>query len=354
MGRTVQDGVRLLALASSILLTGCGAKPVTCLPHASLLNRTAWSISDVSARPSSAVVYLDRSVSMQGFIPAHRVERADRESLFVSFMRGLPDQLDRSTNYATSSYYFFGGAFEHSTAERDAFVKTSIERAAFTYKETDIPAVLTEIGASRRDELAIVVTDLFFNNEELGSGGTGRIARSLRNLIAQGRSVAIVGVATPFSGKIYDIPPDRSIVSYNGVRPFFALVIGPTSTVERLIAGLREQLLIDKSPNAIRSILFAPNPLRLGGRDFVRKTIETGDTIVTSEGQSRRVVTDELGNLIWQGEVHGVSQSPALSVLAPVNELYWTDAVRPSATEVAGSVVVRVFRYAGTFTNDRS
>jgi hypothetical protein len=338
-------------------LFGCAPKKVTCLPPQAAVPGGSWSINaDPTAKLAAAKVYLDKSVSMKGFIPASRVVHATKDPIFLAFIRDLPDDVDKVSDYKPLDFGFFGSEQETVSVDRDEFEKEATSARAYTFTKTDIPAVLGKIRATSPNELAIVITDLFFNNKELGSGGTGRIVRALRDLTDQGRSIAVVALSSPFDGRVLDIPPDGDELYYRGIRPAFALIIGPAMPVEHLVSALQRDLLVDRPQGSFKTVLFTSNPLQLKGFELSGKSLDSGDAALTAKGTARDLLLDRGGLLIWQGiiSIGASGRAPALTVsLSRILDGYLPDAMRPTEKELNKSVDVRLFRYAGSGVSAR-
>ncbi|HEY1631875.1 MAG TPA: hypothetical protein VGF56_11205 [Rhizomicrobium sp.] len=344
----------LLAIAVGTFgLTSCGNETVGCLPPGTTAPSERWK-SEPDALPVSRVenarVYFDLSASMRGFVPSARVLDLAKSPLSLNFTRSLPNTLRELSKSGSSKFEFFGGVDEHLNVSEAEFLRFTSNPKAYTYLRTDIPAVLNEVRSQPTDELDVVVTDLFFNDREVGSGGTGLIATSLRGLMQQGRSIGLLGIASPFDGEIYDIPPNSARVRYRGTRPLFAIVIGPAASVSEFVAKTREALLVDRPAGALNAILFTPTPLQPHGKDITGYVVRDGDVSEDLSGvhsNYAHLIEDKQGNLLWQGHLSASDSNGTIRVRLPLGKIYWSDAIRPSASRFEASATMRLSMFAG-------
>jgi hypothetical protein len=267
----------------------------------------------------------------------------------------MPDGIEAATRSGDARYVFFGGADERRSVSQFEFQQEVANPKAYRFIRTDIPAVLNDVRSAPLNELAIVVTDLFFNNRELGSGGTGRIAQSLHNLVRQGRSVAIMGVVSPFKGEIYDIPPHSAHMSYFGTRPVFAIIIGPISSVTQFITKTRETLLVDHPARKINAVVFTtaplpPHKMTITGYDVRKEDAKEGrikETVLGAHTRYAHVIKDSEADLLWQGHLSSADPDGSINLTLPLNEIYWSDTVRPRSPSFDAAATSRLNMFAG-------
>lgn len=137
------------------------------------------------------------------------------------------------------------------------------------YSDPDsrIQDVLARMDALPADEIGILLTDLFLTGEEV-FGGAAAIRAPLARILDSGRSIALAGIRSGFSGTVYDIPGVRT---YTGAteRPFYLLATGPGPVVSRLLRRLEVELLAPLAPAADgeprqHAVIFQHDPYRAG------------------------------------------------------------------------------------------
>lgn len=112
--------------------------------------------------------------------------------------------------------------------------------------ESKIGDALARMEALPADEIGILVTDLFLTGEEI-FGGASAIRTPLRAILADDRSVGMMGIRSGFSGTIFDIPVVRTYDAAEE-RPFYVIVTGQQQVVTRLLRRIEVELLAPLPP----------------------------------------------------------------------------------------------------------
>lgn len=181
-----------------------------------------------------ATVYVDRSGSMVGYIAGGtNLERplqdlvsnipnvlklVDVDTKFRSFGTRISDELPN------------GGA---DLINGSAFVCKSADRSTCDNSQSRLDKVLEQV-AIQNDDLAVIVSDLWFTNSEIQSTGISALQSALTNLLLNDKVVAIYGIDAPFAGKIYDLPrAGTGVLSkpYTGRHPLYMMVVGSKPAV---------------------------------------------------------------------------------------------------------------------------
>jgi hypothetical protein len=118
--------------------------------------------------------------------------------------------------------------------------------------ESRIGDALARMEALPGDEVGVLLTDLFLSGEEV-FGGAAAIRAPLGRILADGRSVGLMGIRSGFAGTIFDIPGGRT---YDGAteRPFYVVATGPLPAVVRLLRRIEVELLapLPPPPDSVR------------------------------------------------------------------------------------------------------
>jgi hypothetical protein len=175
---------------------------------------------------TAATVYVDRSASMAGYLGgATQFERP-----FHDVVRSVPDTLREIGVSAT--HRGFGAAIGEPVAaggrafENPAYFVCA--RRGDAGCESHLDQVFARIADSP-EEMAVVVTDLWFDNSAENTSSLTALQPLLARILAEGRAVAVYGLDAPFKGTIYDLPTsavDTDSIPYEGRHPLFMLVIG--------------------------------------------------------------------------------------------------------------------------------
>lgn len=132
-------------------------------------------------------------------------------------------------------------------------------------QETRLNLALEDIAASP-DRTAVLVSDLWFRNDDVFGSSSSAIARPLREIIAQGRAVGVLGFKAPFQGAVYDMPGAPQTLRSDAVRyrPVFAVIIGPPAEVTHIRDVLERDAFFGADAVERRFTLFTRNPFAVG------------------------------------------------------------------------------------------
>lgn len=270
-----------LGLVSAFLaLSGCSGDPQPklaeqCFPS----DAYRWMAKKVAAEEggqaapriktsaSKATIYIDRSGSMVGYLAgATNLERplqdlvttlpatlglAELNSDVRSFGTAISDPLPN-----------FGAELESA----EGFRCKPDNPASCDNKETHLDVVLRRIK-DNPDELAVLISDLWFTNSQIQSSGIAELQPLLTEILQSGRVISIYGINAPFDGTIYDLPKRGSgLVStdYQGRHPLFMMVIGEKPDVQNfgeLLPKSGSRFIAEgMDAGAIQHSLFAVDP----------------------------------------------------------------------------------------------
>ena len=217
----------LLLLA--VCISGCNngdvVVPASCLPG------ERPEVKGEPAAVNTLNVYLDVSQSSTNF------GRAGGDTPYRDLIAWL---LGLRSDFAEASLYGFADRISpanESTYEQAAR-GTVNPCPSCGFSESRLNDVLAEVASAEpHASLDLVLTDLWLENTE--GIGSGRLAlhRAIRDILAGGRAIGVLGVAAPYAEQIFDMPggrdgrartlPAGSVLE----RPFFALLIGPPDQV---------------------------------------------------------------------------------------------------------------------------
>lgn len=268
-----------------MLLSGCdigsGTKvPITdsrnCFPkdaqHWIAKSKEAGQLHSVAVPTAArkATVYVDHSGSMVGYIAGGTNLERPLQDLIATIPSSLKtvgiDTALRSFGTKVSDELPDAGK---QLLRAEAYVCKAADRAACDNSESRLDTVLGQV-ASQNDDLAIIVSDLWFSNSDIQSTGIAALQPMLTDLLFKDKVIAIYGIDAPFAGKIYDLPQagNGSIsVPYQGRHPLYVMVVGSKRAVidfDSALASSGSNSLAEgaKSGRIMRSVFTVdPGPL---------------------------------------------------------------------------------------------
>lgn len=229
--------------------------------------------SEKATAKRNATVYVDRSGSMVGYIKGGTNLERPLQDLISNIPSVLKlsdiDTKFRSFGTRISDELPSGGA---DLINGNEFSCNTADRSRCDNSETRLDKVLDQVSG-RNDDLAIIVSDLWFTNSEIHSTGISALQPALTNLLLNDKVIAIYGIDAPFAGNIYDLPRTGAgmlSTPYTGRHPLYMMVVGPKRTVldfDSSFSKAGPKYLIDgMADGRVRRSLFTvdPGPLEYG------------------------------------------------------------------------------------------
>ena len=233
------------SLVASFVLSGCGAdrpsgiaNQLDCFPQPSRawIARTGTASDSAAARAATggatlkaATIYVDRSASMMGYIAGATTMDRPFQDVIGTFPASLAEM------GVETRFRAFGRTVTPPVRDGAALLKPEHYACASRDDEaceSHIDDVL-KIVEGQRDQMAIIVTDLWFSNSSVDTSALAALQPSLREILKD-RAISVYGIAAPFNGKIYDLPAGQGQLGsmpYAGTHPLYVLVIGPDADV---------------------------------------------------------------------------------------------------------------------------
>lgn len=183
-------------------------------------------------------VYLDATMSMLGYIK-------NSNSVYNRFLKELETTAGVGWKAADVRFFKFGTRIkEINERQFKAANRSAFYREPGIFERTNIDLVLNQTDSSR---VSVVVTDLFQNDNDVIS-----MVRQIKDrCFKQNVRVAILGIASEFDGRIYDLA--RGVAPFNyksqdgdpdSYRPFYALMFGDPKNIEHLFENLQSQSFV--------------------------------------------------------------------------------------------------------------
>ncbi|RIW01164.1 hypothetical protein D2T81_19130 [Azospirillum brasilense] len=204
-------------------------------------------------------LFVDGSGSMAGYL-TNRPPSTYRDVLNL-----LPGSLRNAAT--TVKVRRFAAVVERPQDLSDRFAADILEPDFYRTRDngnTHLHDVLRE-AATQPDVTSIIVTDLVLSARELQPGDAGPLRKALSDVLHAGSTIALVGVESSFSGRLYDLATVAGPVPFSdGNRPFYLLLIGPDARVRFLYATLRTEVLDGLPQGSHHLAVFASRPVPKG------------------------------------------------------------------------------------------
>jgi len=205
-------------------------------------------------RAETARIYVDRSGSMVGYLRSER----ESERPFEELILNLPAMLNRQG--LASKYRAFGVDFlDLDTDDRNQLATRGFYSSPNSHLDDVFEAIAAERGRP-----ALVISDLWMSHPSEPNSALGSLNEPLTRILADGRSIAVYGIAAPFNGVIDDMPSGEPAVRFTGAHPLFLVAVG----TDEQLAALDEALFNAPTPHLagamangqVRRTLFSPTP----------------------------------------------------------------------------------------------
>ena len=264
-------------------------------------------------------VYLDASGTMAGFVQPQLLEKPVGDLLtLLNNGVGTPPK-------SVLKWRCFGDRIAPITGDIDAFSKPMVfskPTASPCGNQTSrLDKVLAEVRKQPVGSLNLIVSDLWLDGNEMAANPAVALGVPLKEMLKEGRAVAILGVEAPFNGKITGVP-GLGGGSFAGAtkRPLFILAVGPETDLVRLVKGLKGSGAPSFSDKRLNVALFrgrgrpriVPLPRVLGGGISGNPGNYQIDKQLFAQQQGRleRVVRGDERlepGIVWQGPLRGIA-----------------------------------------------
>ncbi|TVQ47165.1 MAG: hypothetical protein EA365_04050 [Gloeocapsa sp. DLM2.Bin57] len=205
-----------------LTLTACSQEVTWDCPPPPRLTQVRESIPVRNVTP---IVYLDSTLSMQGFVNS-------QDSGYIQTLQ-LLDQVIFSISNQQPQYYRLGTTIQPLVGQTSA--QAAINPNFYDPQEED---ALLEVALNNHEpnseELIIIVTELLRSNIDYTP-----IIDAFRSYLNEGKSIAIIGVRSDFSGLIFDGLLRHQLTGEflnfqtdpDNLRPFYLVLIGNNEVI---------------------------------------------------------------------------------------------------------------------------
>lgn len=185
-----------------------------------------------------ADVYVDGTVSMEGFASSH--------TRYVKFLEDIEAALTGAWSSSQVKYFKFGTVVRE-LPDRKEFLGAAT-RAFYHEKGLSAnTAIDLVIAQASEANLSILITDLFQTE-----GDFNAMATAVKDyFLKKGKAVGVLAIPSEFDGVVYDarVPAYRytSSAEASTRRPFYAILVGNSADIERLLDVMSKSAYIDRS-----------------------------------------------------------------------------------------------------------
>ncbi len=195
-------------------------------------------------------------------------------------------------------------------------------------QDSRIQDALGRMNALPPDDIGLLVTDLFLSGDEVFAGAAS-LRAPLASMLDGGRSIALVGVRSGFSGTIYDIPGVKPYTAATE-RPFYVIVTGPMAAVDPLLQRLRTELLAPLPPTRdggprFNVVVFTREPFHGGP---VPLPMSAG-----GKAAEASTLAPELGDDV--SRIRFPAAAGTATATIPLHSIAWRDALLPDKFDVS-------------------
>lgn len=314
-------------LVCSFLLINCSEKKAD----------IKWDVSDndivaAKAQSSSAIkanIYIDATTSMAGFA-------ANSDSVYNNFLNDLEGAIISGWKSATIGFYKFGTKTKELSHDQfRTFATQDFYAEQGIFEKTNIDAVINIMDST---QVNIVVTDLFQND-----GDVNAIIKNIKEgCFAKGIYMGIIGIKSDYYGNVHDAKvPAFPFKSEQGkeetYRPFYALIFGGKTNIERLFEQLKANKAV-KEDNFILISKYMVNKFDVSSltKDKASKDLNLNSPTLDKKGNKQfnfalKEGTKE-GNIIAEISFEKIPKAPAISESAVNISVYRKFAMKGQAS----------------------
>jgi hypothetical protein len=211
--------------------------------------------------PGMTRVYLDGSASMSGFASQPKPNSSGLwvlNSLIASLAASGPGEGGKVTFYRSGD----GRAADIAQIDKplsDAQVRDATRAGWYSGKDAPLDVPLAKALTRPKEDLTVVVTDLFLSDGEMAGQPFYALRKPLAAALRDDRAIGILGIRHNFNGTIYDIPGKVAEYHEAKSRPLMLLMIGPTDRILEFKRRIDSEFLKER-PEESNFLLFTAKP----------------------------------------------------------------------------------------------
>lgn len=366
----VRWGRVALIAAASLVAVSCnerqGDSPAaasdTCLPSGLFQfdDRSAGAPS--ASSPREAAIYFDVSLANVGY-GAPELQQGYNSLPYRNLVSALLDLRQTGMNVDLNGF-----AASLEPVADDALIALARGEArcalrnAPSCQRTDLRLPFEAIR-SDLERPSIIVSDLMFRDPDIFNPGPMNLSHTIREAVAAGRSIGLIGIQAPFRGALYDMPgtvrvwedarrvEGRRVFSPVRYMPIFVMIIGTNAEIDYFRRHIARHVLDGLDGDHHQFTRFTPELLRdaaapvqltapgleaahLSPAFFIRPE-GLGAELLQLRLDRRRLRELHAGQIREQGAVRA-GEAP-LQVSFPIDDRFWDGSALTGAPRLSGS-----------------
>ncbi len=252
--------------------------------------------SNETKNKSDGFVFIDQTLSMEGFVLRDENNIAEEEYNYLKAMDQLPFQLSLITS--NQAFHKYSNGIETISSD-ELFAATSsdfyncpasVPQSDCRNLQSDLESVLN-IAAMNPEGFYVIVTDLFLRNTQFFDPKSS-IKKSLATVFGQNQSIGIYGVKSKFNGRVSGLPSGGVYEDANS-RAFYIITIGKKNEVLEFKNNLEQDVFTSVNEKDKNFTIYT--------NDFVLNTVSPKnmkkDNLYSGNGAEKTVLFSEEYNL---------------------------------------------------------
>ena len=199
----------------------------------------SWNIMGYGLKELTLTIYFERSGSMTPYdTPGGGGQLKKAVNDLINF---FPSREDVKINIVNDNIYPYSGTVDSFLQDRNIYQSTAGTGNA---SYTDFKLIFEKIiQAQKPGNVSVLVTDLIYSPQNTADVSVEKILNEENSVATaifktyKGKSIVVDQMMGDYNGMYY--PYNGAPVSYNGKRPFYLIIVGDASTIDRMAADDR-------------------------------------------------------------------------------------------------------------------
>lgn len=199
----------------------------------------SWNIMGYGLKELTLTIYFERSGSMTPYdTPGGGGQLKKAVNDLINF---FPSREDVKINIVNDNIYPYSGTVDSFLQDRNIYQSTAGTGNA---SYTDFKLIFEKIiQAQKPGNVSVLVTDLIYSPQNTADVSVEKILNEENSVATaifktyKGKSIVVNQMMGDYNGMYY--PYNGAPVSYNGKRPFYLIIVGDASTIDRMAADDR-------------------------------------------------------------------------------------------------------------------
>ncbi len=193
-----------------------------------------WNIAAYGLKNLSLTIYFERSGSMTPY--DHTGGRGQLKKAVNDLINFFPSRESVKINIVNDNIYPYSGTVDSFLQDRNIYESTSGTGNA---SYTDFKLIFEKIfQAQKPGNVSVLITDLIYSPQNTADVSVEKILNEENSVATaifktyKGKSIIVNQLMGDYNGMYY--PYNNAPVAYNGQRPFYVIIVGDASTIDRM------------------------------------------------------------------------------------------------------------------------